>query len=302
MKRVLFFMIALALSRPVFAQETDLPEEDQPRPGRKSKFLTGLFIGSYFANKYSADMYNGYGFDIEGNRNIFTNSFMYQKIKNEYGGGYGQYDYIADAIGVDRGQWEFNESDMPTNMRYVPAVMVGFNFKIPTSARSSVLVNINASKLSIEGNFTMTTLRPGNTNPALNNNIKTFAIRGREQRMIFQLGFQKLVGGDDVFNFLIEGGLTGTLTKFDGNTIYINTLQIDLTYYVNQTLNPAPFPTKRPIGFGVGAFAGLGINIDVSKKFNAQILYQPSLEMVNMGIDPKRKVQNALGLRFYYKF
>ena len=298
--RTSLLILAFLFSIPVFSQDDD--DSDTRLPRRKSKFLTGLYVGSYFANKYSANTYDGYGFDSYGNRNSFLNSFMYQKIINEYGGGYGQRDYIADAIGVDQGQWEFNESDMPFNMRYIPAIQVGANFKIPIARRSSVLVNVNGTKLGIEGNFTITTLKPNNTNPAVNTNVQTFSIRGGEQRLHFQLGFQQLFGEDEKFNFLFEGGLVGTLTKFDKNTIDINALPIDLTYYVNQTINPAPFPTRRPIGFAVGAFAGLGINLDVSDKFNVQLLYSPSFEKINIGTNRKHKFQHAIGLRVYYKF
>jgi hypothetical protein len=295
--------LAFLLSTTLFSQENDDTSDSEGQGStHKNRFLTGIYVGSYFANKYTANTYDGYGFDQDGNRNTFTNSYMYQKIINEYGGGYGQRDLIADALGVDQKQWTFNESDMPFNMRYTPAILVGANFKIPLSARNSILVNVNGTKLNIEGNFTIGLIKPNNPNPALNNNIQNFAIRGGEQRLLFQLGYQQIFGEDEKFNFFIEGGLNGTLVKFDKNLIYINNLPpIDLTYYVNQTLNPAPFPARRPLGFAVGAFFGLGVNIDVSDKFNVQLAYTPSLEKVNIGSDPKLKLQHAIGLRVYYK-
>ena len=82
--------------------------------------------------------------------------------------------------------------------------------------------------------------------------------------------------------------------------IYINNLQIDLTYYLNQAIYPAPGPLRRPVGFGVGAFAGLGINVNINPKFTLQLLYTPSFEKVNIGTAPVLKLQNALGLRVYY--
>ena len=292
--------ILLGLSVNLISQESDSTETDLIIKVRKSKFLTGFYVGSYFANKYSASTYNGYGFDVDGNINSFLNSFMYQKIKNEYGGGYGQFDYIAEAIGVDRGQWEFTESDMPVNMRYVPAIMVGFNLRAALDKKSAFLFNVNGAKLGIEGNFTITTLRPPSINPGINTNLKTFAIKGGEQRLQFQLGFQKILGEDEKLNFFVETGLVGTLTKFDKNTIYINNLQIDLTYYVNQTINPAPLPTRNPVGFGLGAFAGFGAHLAMSKKFTLQLLYTPSFEKINIGTNPTLKMQNAIGFRAYY--
>ena len=274
--------------------------EQEPKPA-KSKFLTGLYIGSYFANKYSASTYNGYGFDADGNQNTFINSFMYQKIVNERGGGYGQYDEIAQALGVDQKQWVFSESDMPVNMHYNPAIMVGLNLKLPIERRGAFIFNLNASKINVGGVFTINTIRPPSVNPASNTNVYTFPITGKEQRLLIQFGFQQIFGDDEKFNFFGEIGVNGTLAKFDQNTIYINGLVIDLTQYVNQTLYPAPPPTRRPIGFGIGAFAGLGVNLDMNKKFTLQLLYTLSHEKVNIGTNPALKLQNGIGLRVYYK-
>lgn len=300
-RRVLPVILLLLVSNSFFCQETEPAEKEETPAAHKSKFITGFYLGSYFANKYSASTYNGYGFDIEGKQHPFSTSFMYQKIKNEYGGGYGQQDQVADALGVDRGQWEFNESDMPVNMRYLPAILVGLNLKIPVDKKSALLFNINGSKLNIEGNFTISTLRPqSSTNPATNSNIKVFPIKGSEQRLLFQLGFQRVFGDNERFNFFGELGLVGTLVKFDKNWIYINNLQIDLMYYVNQTINPAPNPTRAPIGFGVGAFAGLGANMVINPKITLQFVYNLSHEKVNIGVNPKLKLQNGIGLRVYY--
>ena len=296
-----FFLLLIILSEKINAQNNDDKDEAETKIYKKSKILSGFYIGSYFANKYSASTYDGYGFDINGNQNSFLNSFMYQKIKNVYGGGLGQFDQIASALGVDQGQWEFNESDMPINMRYVPAIMLGFNFKIPVSKNSAFIFNLNGSKLAIEGNFTMTLLKVLGSNPAINSNIKTFAIKGTEKRLLFQLGYQKIFGTDDNINFFGEIGFNGTLSQYNSNTIYINELQIDLTYYLNQNNNPITSPTKPPTGFGLGAYAGLGLNIDLNSQFTMQLLYSPSHEKINIGNKPTLKLQNSIGVRFYYK-
>ena len=296
-----FFLLLIILSVKTNAQNNNDKDEAETKIYKKSKILSGFYIGSYFANKYSASTYDGYGFDVNGNQNSFLNSFMYQKIKNVYGGGLGQFDQIASALGVDQGQWEFNESDMPINMRYVPAIMLGFNFKIPVSENSAFIFNLNGSKLAIEGNFTITLLKVLGSNPAINSNIKTFAIKGTEKRLLFQLGYQKIFGTDDNINFFGEIGFNGTLSQYNSNTIYINELQIDLTYYLNQNNNPITSPTKPPTGFGLGAYAGLGLNINLNSQFTMQLLYSPSHEKINIGNKPTLKLQNSIGVRLYYK-
>lgn len=304
MKKTTFFLLLFLFSCGIksFSQQETDEEPQQESYLKKTNTLMGLYVGSYFANKYTATMYNGYGFDLAGKQNSFSNSLMRQKIIFEYGGGYGQHDQIAEVLGVDPGMWTFNESDMPTNMRYTPAIMVGVNLKTAINKKTSVLLNINGAKLNVEGAFTITKIRPQNPNPAVNSNIVTCPIRGSEQRLCFQLGFQRLLGKDERLNFLVECGLTGTLSKYNQNTIYINTLTIDLTQYLNSSQYiSVSQPARRPVGFGLGGYAGLGVNLDMNENFIVQLVYTPSFDKINMGVNPVTKWQNSLGLRFYYK-
>ncbi len=301
MNRVFFYLTVLSFYSGVIKAQDDAAE-DEHVVYKKSKFLTGLIIGVYQANQYTAAAYNGYGYGLDGTQNNFQNSLMFQKIKREYGGGYGQPDQIAQALGVDPGQWDFNETDMPTNMRYAPAIMLGLNFRMPLTKRSAVTFNVNFAKLNVNGDFTMTLIKPQNPNPALNGNVKVFPIRGTEQRLLFQLGFQQIFGKLNKTNFFGELGINGTLAKYNSNFININGLQIDLTYYVNQALYPATGPARKPVGFGVGAYAALGVNFNLNEKFDMQILYTPSHELVKIGNNPTLKLQHAGGMRIYYKF
>jgi len=271
----------------------------------KKGFRLGLYIGSYFANQYTAGIYDGYGFDIDGNKNNFENSFMNQKINIQYGGkGYpGQVDQIGQALGVDpTGQpWTFDESDMPINMRYTPAFLVGLNTIYSVDEKNAILLNLDASKLKIGGNFTIVTPPTANSTQ-INNSIKTFAITGTEQRLLFQFGYQRILGDNDKMNFFVEGGLMATIAEFSKNEIMINTLRIDLTSYNNSTLFSTSVLFKKPIGTGFGAFAGVGTNITINPKYTIQILYNPTYEKINIGASPRLKFQHAVGLRAYYNF
>lgn len=301
--RPLSFGLLFLSCLPLFGQEDPQPENEKPLPPAKKRFQTGFYIGSYFANRHSAATYNGYGFDLDGKQNPFLNSAMYQKIKNEYGGGFGQTDYIALELGVDPKQWEFNESDMPARMRYQPAILLGFNLRAPIDKTSGFILNAKGTKINVEGNFTISTLRPQtSSNPVLNSNIRTFPIRGQEQRLQFELGYQKLFGTDEKINFFGEMGFIGTLTKFDRSWIQINNLVIDLTYNVNQTINPTPVQGRVPVGFGIGAFAGLGFNIALNSRVTLQLLGSLLHEKINIGVNPALKLQGALGMRLHYNF
>ena len=107
-----FFLIIglLASFTKLEAQEYEPSERDTtgqsafiPHKG----FHAGLFVGAFWANKYTAYLYDGYGFDQNGQRNTFNNSILYNQIVNVYGGANGGVDYIAKIINVNHSYWYF---------------------------------------------------------------------------------------------------------------------------------------------------------------------------------------------------
>jgi len=290
-----YLIVVVVLGNSVFAQDDD----ESISVFEKKGFKLGLLTGIYFANKYTASTYDGYGFDIDGNKYSFENSFMYQKIVMEYGGGYGYTDQIALALNVNHNEWFFDESDMPINMRYNASFLFGIHSRYSVDKKNAIVLNMNACQLNLYGNFTITTTKPLNQNQ-LTGNIHTFAIRGSEQRLMFQLGYNRVLGESNKLNFFIEGGLNITMTKFKSNEIMINNLLIDLTTYYDQPGYPS-YRTKKPIGTGYGAFAGFGMHFNLNPKCIIQLCYNPSYEGINIGVNPKLKMQNAIGLKVFYK-
>ncbi|HRH01348.1 MAG TPA: hypothetical protein PLN13_03125 [Bacteroidia bacterium] len=284
-----------------FAQESDEETYNEEETTVKSKrFHAGIYVGSYFANNKTAYVYDGYGFDLGGQRNTFYNSFMYTKIINQYGGYNGQQDLIAEALGVQHGDWVFTESDMPVNMRYNIAFNVGLNGRFSVRDNGAIIINANASQLTAAGNFTITTVPRVNSNN-LQKTVNTFAINGGEQRLAIQVGYQHLTGeADEKVNFIVEGGLNATFAKFDKNAIQINSLTIDLTTYYDPNLPNATAASRRPGGVGFGAFAGVGFNFNVNAKTKIQLLYSPTYEQIKVEVNPPPRLQNAIGLRLFY--
>ena len=300
----LILIAILFLPATILAQgPEDYNEDGEVVVYSKKGLHAGLFVGSYFPNSYSANYYDGYGFDFEGNRNTFENSWMYQKIVIQYGGygGTGNPDYIAEELGIPHEDWNFKEDDMPSNMRFKTAFSIGFNGRYSVDGKSAIIFNANASIIKAAGNFTLTT-RPTPGSTQINNSIKTFNISGEEQRLLFQVGFQRLLGDGEGMQLFVEGGLHATLAKFAKNEIQIENLIIDLYQEYYDPVNGYTFfAGSRPVGLGFGAFAGLGVHIETNSKWNLQFVYNPMLENVRIGYDPKLKISHALGLRAYYK-
>ncbi len=295
MKTATTLLFLLFFSICVFSQE----ESKKPKK-KKSKFQSGLYLGSYFANKYTAGLYDGYGYDADGNKNNFSNSFMFRRIVLELGGLSGQTDYVAQALGVGPGEWSFDQTDMPLNMKYIPAFMVGVNLHYSVTKKDALFLNANACRLILNGNFTIIiTTPPIGPQPPGYQNIQTFGIMGGEQRVEFQAGYRRILGEDEVVNVFIEGGPTLNMTKYLRNQAYINSLHIDLVSFYSQTYYPT-YRARYLSGMGLGAFAGLGVNIRANTHWTLQLLYSPSFEKINIGEEPKYKFQQGAGLRAFY--
>lgn len=279
------------------------------------KLHVGLFIGAHFANKYTATLYDGYGFNTDGARNDFANSVMLRFMKYYAGkatdpssainsGTVTGVDQIAQTLNVAPGDWSFNESDMPTNLSYNMTYLVGFNGSYNFNKTSALILNINGTKLTVNGKFTIATTNTATGSPNTTY-LRQGTITGSEQRLQFQLGYQKVLTHHDKFNFFAEGGINIVMSKFLQNQVLIQNaisggapLVIDLGGLYN---SPNYFYVKSQLtGVGYGFFTGVGLHLTINPKYTIQALYNPSFDRINLGDAPKFKMQNGFGLRFYY--
>ncbi|HEY4799986.1 MAG TPA: hypothetical protein VII99_12975, partial [Bacteroidia bacterium] len=139
-----------------FSQTEDA---DKPVTDRNIKgFHAGIYVGSLIPNQSTSGLYDGYGFDSIGVKNNFYRSFMYRSIVMTYGGGYGYGfpDQIAQALNVNHGDWNFDQTDMPVKMKYSPAVSVGLHMLYCIDKKNAIILNTNTTKLTLTGNFTIT--------------------------------------------------------------------------------------------------------------------------------------------------
>lgn len=310
-----FFLITFCLCSItcVIAQD-DEQDTVKTIPTSTKKLHMGLFIGTYFANKFSANMYDGYGFTTNGIKNDFTNSFI-NRYLNYYGGRSSNpasantntlsgNDLVAQTLGVSPGAWSFSQSDMPYEVSYNMTYLVGFNGSYNINKTSAIILNVNGTKLTVNGKFTIATTGSVTGSTALTN-IRQETITGGEQRLMFQLGYQKILGDNDKINFFAEGGINVVMAKYLKNQLLIqnNTaggapLIIDLTAIYSQS--DYNYYRSKLTGVSVGIFAGLGINLTIDPKYTIQVLYNPSYDKINIGDSPTYKLQHGFGLRFYY--
>lgn len=296
------------------AQEYEPSEEDSTSltPITKKGFHAGIYIGAYWANKSTAYIYDGYGFDQNGQRNSFTNSVLYNQIVNVYGSGNGGTDYIAQLLNVNPGDWYFNEQDMPINLRYTTTYLIGLNTRYRINKKESITLNAYGTKLAINGKFTISSVTSTNFGSGSSSQarINEFTIIGAEQRLMFQLGYQRILGDNEKLNFMVEGGLNIILAKAQKNQAILassnpnlsqNSITIDLMNIYNQP--PYNFYTSKYMtGVGIGFFGGFGLNLNINPRYSIQLLYSPSFDRISLGYAPKFKLQHGVGLRVYYNF
>ncbi len=303
--KIATLLLLLLCSIQTFAQYESEDDPNDPANFKRERGIhVGAFMGGYIPNKYTANNYNGYGFDLQGNKNDFANSWMYQKIHNQYGGGYGsQPDLIATALGVEANpkEWNFAESDMPNHMKYQFGFLLGINTQYLLNKNNGIMLNVNFVKLNVTGSFTMQRKKK-NSPPPSYDSLLTFGIVGGEQRLFIQLGYQRMITNNQKTNLFVEGGLNINSTQFQKNEIEINSLTIDLVTNFNQIAYPTTtYFIRKPSKIGLGAFAGLGLDLVIGKRVISQIVYQPTYDKINIGFDPKLKLQHAAGLRVYYR-
>ncbi len=311
--KFIFFVLQLSLcvlGFKVNAQEESInPIDSFPQNNATihKGFHAGLFIGAFWANKNTAYLYDGYGFDQNGQRNTFGNSVLYNQIVNVYGGGYGGIDLIAQLLNVDHKDWYFNEQDMPTNLKYTTTYLVGLNTRYQINKKASITLNINATKLVVNGKFTISSATTNNNGFQSQAKQNQFTITGAEQRLMMQLGYQRILGKHEKLNFMVEGGLNIILSKVQKNEAYLNSdlyngsnnINIDLMSIYNQVPYNY-YSAKYFVGAGIGAFGGLGFHLTINPKYTIQLLYNPSYDRISLGYNPSFKLQHGVGLRVYY--
>ena len=291
-----------AFSLTVVSQEEG-DETDKPGKLKAGKgFHVGITVGAFFANNAGASIYDGYGLDFNGGKNAFAASYMVEAM-NRYGGVYAPFiDQIAPAMSVN-GQvvnpngWSFSESDMPVQMRYNPSIIIGLACRYFVDKKNTLIFNVNATQLRASGAFTITNLNPINPSQTYN----TFSIIGGEQRLMLQLGYQRILGNNERANLFVEAGLNLTMAKFNKNQIAINNLVIDLFTYYNPN-GQQTIAYQKPVTVNLGAFAGLGLNITMSSKTTLQVLYAPVFERLKLGYDTGLQLHHSAALRVYYNF
>jgi hypothetical protein len=244
-------------------------EEEEEEEDKYRGFSFGINLGSYFASKKTANIYNGtcvfgdlgradgvqcFTIDERLDPNFFT--LDYQRIVNEF-----------QATGV-----EVPFDSYPINMRYTPALMVGMQVKYNWGKYHALVFNINAMRVRTVDVFT---LRFIGTGAQLNaqQDVRTFDIIGQEQRFNIGLGYRAGFMINEMSNFYWQFGGSLLGTQFERNQIRIGETTYDLILGA-QNPNQAPLTLDNaPTRVGIGGYSALGVEFFIKDMYSFDVSF-----------------------------
>lgn len=221
---------------------------------RSIRYTYGLNIGAYFANDGTANYYNG-----SGHHNLEAS------INRQH-----NYNRIRESLGYD-----FSLHALPQDMGYSPAMMIGVFGTIYMGERTGVLGEFNYTRLEAEDYFSLELDRPSFIE---GDNVYLFPLKGTEERSEIRLGIQHTAEaiGASTHPFF-EAGLSFINTRVRENSARIkgrsyNVRNISDTYY-----------DFRDDGIGYGAFATLGLRLDIGENYAMALGANSSFVNITLG-------------------
>ncbi len=226
-----------------------------PEPGDSVKlnsgFSFGINMGAYFANGFHGNFYNGAAGNVDSIGLIFGNYYYTQDIRKEL-------------------QDTFRLLELPTAMKYQPAMQFGFYVKYSFDRQLGVFLQFNYAKLKAKDVFT---LGVGPEASYLTfDDIRTYPIWGTEERIYIDLGVSKTFETSKNVQVFLEGGLNINNTRIKEHKIQIGSLEYSLiniygdSPYIPNT-QMQTYETRLG-GLGIGAFATTGLRFVFNDKIS----------------------------------
>ncbi len=268
--RIFLMALMLAILSPLsFAQEN--------RPyNEKSGLWFGFNTGFYFANKYHAGFYNGKPNNVNNLDYILGNKYWYNEIY--------QLLNAADTFILD---------DYPRNMKYKPAMTLGFYILIRNVKDMGFFVQFNYVKLQANDFFSI------EVDPATYltfPDVRLYGIAGKEERSQIDVGIMKPIYKQDDLEITLEGGLNLTSTNVESHIINIEEQEYSLVnVYLNQSYVPNTQLTAYDVkqgGIGYGIFAGSTLKLF----FNENLTLDPGFMIYYKNIN----LEGYNAFKFHY--
>ena len=232
--------------------------------------LKKLFIGvnsaGYFANKNTANFYNG--FERGGIARVI-NTQVYK-------------DQIDQQLIYD---WTFGQ--FPEEMKYSVALQLGVHLGYHVNENFALIADVDIINLKVKDFVTFSIDDPNNGSPEPT--IETMPILGEEKRLNINVGFQNYLSEENNTFFYWSMALNVSSTKFVNNTMKVR----QNTYYIGDPLwvgNVNAFTgavvnengRTKPGGIGFGGVAGIGVKFKFNPNFIFDLGYNLNYSTINL--------------------
>jgi len=234
----------------------------------------GLNFGSYFADKTPALFYNGSG---ENNlkSSIIDNQYNYNAIKNVV-----HYDFAIDS------------NTLPKNMKYNPAMMLGFNAQYNFRKTTGYFIEFNYAKLRTSDVFTLVVDSFNSTSePSLRQGMLT----GKEERVDINLGLHQTFGKLKKIKPFLEYGLNFNNVKVLESLAQVANMNYSLV---------SPYNLQYKVvqgGVAFGLFGGAGVQAIFGQSFIMEVGTALNYKKIHLGDNPKFKFQKTIYIRVLLK-
>jgi hypothetical protein len=303
-KILAFVLFVLVTTSSSFGQVYNYADGEGPvDPDSIQGLFIGLNIGYYFANNNSARIYGGYGYQRDGTINDFANAWLNISLQ----GNPELRRRTSEALGLADGEWAFTEDDMPGVMQFSGSFMWAGHLRYMFDADFGMFAEVGGTNPVTVGEFTIQTFGVS-PDPSQNQPLRTFGIRGEEQRLFINLGLHRVLFREALEKQkksttilpYIDAGINFTFTRFEENFYSLDDGVVrDLTLFFNQQ-NQFIDQANLLTGSGYGAFVSVGGQITLGSRFTLNIGYNASFEQIRLGEVNERGLQSQIVLKAIY--
>lgn len=263
--------------QPKKIKQKEKTEEENPFP----RFEFGINFGTYLPNKYSANYYNGSDRNVNSINYILKNYYWYQQVRQEFN---------ADSVVL---------REFPRDMHYSVTLMGGLFFRYNITRNNGIFLQINYSQLKTDDAFTVELNPQHYAFP----DLRVCGIHGREERVNFDLGYQrKFPVYKNKMNLFFQGGANMNYSKV--LKAYINFTDKEysiINLYGSQKYIPGTNMQEVQNyqgGFGYGIIAGGGIGFTFTPQLGLELGGYVNYIKVNLERYDKFKPSEGIYLRF----
>ena len=227
-----------------------------------SRWAYGINFGGYFANKYSANYYNGTPGNIDTVSYLFTNKDLSNEIKALLG--------ISATGKIVIPDYPKSLKSFPLDMHYNVAITVGVFLRYNFNRKNGLFLQANYVQLKAE-NVLKIEVNPPSYNTD-QHDYRKLPISGKEERAMLDLGYQHSFLLKSKIYFFLNGGVTMVYTHVKKHVLVIQGKEYNLinVYGVKgYSLNAQEF-TANQYGIGFGGLVGGGVGLPLTDMFGLE--------------------------------